>query len=631
MPYRAPTLSSPTSPRGRRRWVGLGLLAATTVGASLAAWRMRVAPPTSAEPVAAARPLPWPTQAHAWMVHRASDGSRQIIYGPLRFEERAGRVVEVAPVRFEASLVAAVPVTTGWVFVAADGAVAASETFLGAPRPMGRFPCDFKVPRDTVGRAALLGEDGSLWTTSGSSPLSRSPLPGEVRAATFVDGLHGAAVLRDGRVMLTDDGGQRWEPRPIAPDVAWSASPEPGGVVVETTGGRLALRWDAPPEPARPDAARPRRTQETRESEGRLRPFINRRYELFQASGSVARCGRSGVSPEPSLATEQRRYTCRADRPLRSLMLLPLAFQRNVDATDLLTGTEAGPVRGRFWRPRPDRTGETLVRVSWMGVDELGAFHGATHPSGRGLGVRWPIEQRGPIRVEASSRRGVLVSSHDPSTGPVLAWGTGSRPFVRVREAFVELGLSGMRSFFVPSADGGVMAVFSSPLFEEGRETWSTRYAERGPQVGVGLSLGPDGAVRGRRGYVGDDPGLMMIGRDGASVGPVVRDNSEPPRWRMLSVEDGKNPALPSIRWEHIAACASGRGDGPTLSVAYPPIALERAGASGGATVVSRAELEVLPEGAVCVRSLSLSGRRLTALAGDRFDGALRCEPSGAR
>jgi hypothetical protein len=225
----------------------------------------------------------------------------------------------------------------------------------------------------------------------------------------------------------------------------------------------------------------------------------------------------------------------------------------------------------------------------------------------------------------------VLVSSHDPSSGPVLAWGTGSRPFVRVRDAFVELGLSGMRSFFVPSADGGVMAVFSSPLFEEGRETWSTRYAERGPQVGVGLSLGPDGAVRGRRGYVGDDPGLMMIGRDGVSVGPVVRDNSEPPRWRMLSVEDGKTPGLPSIRWEHIAACASGPGDGPTLSVAYPPIALEGVGAAGAATVVSRAELEVLHVGAVCVRSLSLSGRRLTALAGDRFDGALRCEPSGAR
>ena len=39
MPYRAPTLSSPTSPRGRRRWVGVGVLAAAVVGAAFAAWR----------------------------------------------------------------------------------------------------------------------------------------------------------------------------------------------------------------------------------------------------------------------------------------------------------------------------------------------------------------------------------------------------------------------------------------------------------------------------------------------------------------------------------------------------------------------------------------------------------------
>jgi hypothetical protein len=631
MPYRAPTLTTPPSPRGRRTALGLGVLAAVAALAVFAIRQVRVAPPTSAEPVRAVAALPWPTQAHAWTVHRESDGARQILFGPLRLHESARHAIEVAPVRFEASLVAAVPVTIGWVFVAADGTVAASAGFLDAPRPLGVFPCDFKVPRDSVGRAVVLGEDGSLWTTTGAGPLSRSPLPGAARAAAFMDSLHGAAVLRDGRVMLTADGAQHWDLHRIARDVAWNVSPERGGIAIDTTGGRQVYRWDTAATPAASEAARPQRTQVTREVEGRLRPFINSRHETFHASGTVARCAPSSVGPEPSLATEPRRYTCHADRPLPSLMLLPLAFQRNVDATDLLTGTEAGPVRGRFWRTRPDRTGETLVRMTWMGVDELGTFHGVTHPSGGGLGVHWPIEQRGPLRVEASSRRGVLVRTHDLAGAPVLAWGTSARPFVRVRDAFVEIGLSGMRSFFVPSPDGGVVAVFSSPLFEEGRETWSTRYAERGPQVGVGLTLGPDGAVRGRRGFVGDDPGLMMIGRDGASVGPVVRDNSEPPRWRLLSVEDGRTAALPSIRWEHIAACAAGRGGGPTLSAAYPPIALERAGASAAATVVSRAELEVLPDGEVCVRTLSLSGRRLTALAGDRFEGALRCEPAGAR
>lgn len=631
MPYRAPTLTTPPPPRGRRAALWVGVLAGAAAVGFLTVRRVRVAPPVSLEPPRAAVALPWPTQARAWEVHREHDGARQILFGPLRFHETAGHAVEAAPVRFEASLVAAVPVNIGWVFVAADGTVAASAGFLDAPRALGRFPCNFKVPRDSVGRAVVLGEDGSLWTTTGAGPLSHSPLPGAARAATFTDSLHGAAVLRDGRVMLTSDGAQHWDLHPIARDVAWNVSPELGGVAIDTTGGRQVYRWDAPAAPAPSDGARPQRTQLTREAEGRLRPFINGRYETFQASGAVARCAPSSVGPEPSLAAEPRRYACRADRPLRSPSLLPLAYQRNADASDLLTGTEAGPVRGRFWRTRPDRTGETLVRMTWLGVDELGAFHGATHPSGRGLGVRWPIEQRGPLRVEASSRRGVLVLTNDPAGAPVLAWGSSARPFVRVRDAFVAQSPAGLKSFFVTSPDGGVVVVFSSPLFEAGREAWSTRYAERGPQVGVAVSLGPEGQVRSRRGFLGDDPGLMMIGRSGASVGPVVRDNSEPPRWRMLPLDEAESPPLPSVRWERIAACASGRGDGPTLSMAYPPIALERAGGEGESTVVSRAELEVLPDGALCVRTLSLSGRRLSALPGDRFSGALRCEPAGAR
>ena len=59
--------------------------------------------------------------------------------------------------------------------------------------------------------------------------------------------------------------------------------------------------------------------------------------------------------------------------------------------------------------------------------------------------------------------------------------------------------------------DGGVVVLFSSPLFEAGREAWSTRYAERGPQVGVAISLSPDGEVRSRRGFLGDDPSIGAL------------------------------------------------------------------------------------------------------------------------
>ena len=625
MPYRAPTLRVPAVPRSRRWSFGVAsVLAVATL--AIVAVRRRPAPTTAAAtPITRVRRLPWPGAAHAWTLHRTDDGARQIIYGPLRFGVAADGAIAVASVRFEASIIAAVPVATGWVFVTADGAVAASEGFLGAPRPLGRFPCAFKVARDSVGRAVAIGEDGSLWSTDGSGALVHSRTPGEVRAATFMDGSHGAAVLRDGRVVLTADAGQSWSRYALLDDVAWGVAPDEGGVAIETTRGREVFRWEGAGAPGRPGVSRPPRALAPRDEENRLRSFINARYEIFQTAGNIARCAAATVSAEPATAETQRRYVCRADRPLRPITLLPLAFQRTVDASDLLTGTESGPVRGRFWRTRPDTTGETFVRVTWMGVDEGGPFHGATSPSGRGLAVHWPLEQRGPLRVEAISRRGVLVSTHDQPTDPVLAWGTPERPFVRVGDPFVGQAPSGLKSFSVASPDGGVLAVFASPLFEASRETWSTGYAERGPQVGAALALDAIGTVRARRGFIGDDPNLMMIARVGDAVGPVVRDHSEPPRWRLLPVDGRDAPALPSIRWENIAACGPRAGTGPTLAVAYPPISLDRPGADRGPTVVSRADLEVL-DGSVCVRALSLAGRRLTARPGDRFDGPMHCE-----
>jgi hypothetical protein len=76
-----------------------------------------------------------------------------------------------------------------------------------------------------------------------------------------------------------------------------------------------------------------------------------------------------------------------------------------------------------------------------------------------------------------------------------------------------------------------------------------------------------------------------------------------------------------------IAACGGGATATATatMRVAYPPIALERAEADREHTVVSRADLEVVG-GTLCVRALSLGGRRLTAAPGDPFVGALRCD-----
>jgi hypothetical protein len=565
-------------------------------------------------------------------VHRGDDGGRDVVFGPLRLRVGADRAVKPAAARFESSIVAAVPVAGGWVFLTADGGVAATADFLGAPRALGRLPCAFKAARDSVGRAVAIDEDGALFTTDGTAPLTRSRLPdgAAVRAAAFMDGGHGAAVLRDGRVLLTADGAQSWDPFVFGDEVAWDVAPADGGVAIESTRGREVFRWEGTGAPGIRHHSHPPRVREERAAEESFRSFINARAELFAPSGALTRCAPSTLAAEPTPPDAQRLYACRAPRPLLPLAVLPLAYQPRVDATDLLAGAESGPVRGRFWRQRPDATGETFARVSWMGVDDGGRFHGVTHASGRGLGVRWPIEQRGPLRVEAATRRGVLVWTTDPVDHPLLGWGTPERPFVRVPDAFVAQSPAGLRSFASPSPDGGAVVVFASPRFEAAREAWSTGYAERSPQVGVALAIDPTGAVTARRGFVGDDANLMMIARTPTAVGPVVRDKSEPPRWRVLPLAGGTAPTLPSLRWENIPACGAARATGPSLEVAYPPIALAVDAPEHESAVVSRAELEV-GDGAVCVRAIALGGRRLTALPGDRFDGALRCERAPRR
>ncbi len=628
MPYRAPQLSHAPTERPRR-WVGATVAAVALAGVGLVGvLSLRRAEP-AAVPVPREEPPPWPSQARARTAHRDADGTQQVLFGLLRFTVTRSGQVAVAPARFDATVIAAVPVTTGWVFVAADGSVAASETFLGSPRAVGRFPCAFRVARDSIGRAVLIGEDGSLWTTDGSSNgLTRHRLPAEVRAATFVDATHGAAVLRDGRVMLTDSAGQRWEGFDIGRDVAWAVVPGVGGVTFETTGGSKSHRWGLGARTAVEVDQRVGQAPLPREVEDRLRAFINRPYERFEAAGSAARCQHAGAAQEEPAREEPRRYVCRSEQPVAPLTALPMLRRRNVEARDLVAGTEAGPVRTMFWRPRGGAAQETLVRVGWRGADELGSFTGATSPSGLGLGLRSLVSDRGgPLTVSAFTRRGALVLLRDGGT-PTLAWGTPERPFVQVHDDFVEQDLPGMRSFFVASPDGGVTTVWSRPLYDAATETWSRGYVARHQQVGVALVIDVQGAVRERRGFVSDDVALQMIARTTGSVGPVLHGAGEPPRWGLLPVEGGDAKGLPSVRWADIAACDAPGVPGAAMDVPYPPIGLDGWTAPGEVGAVSRAELELTADGRVCTRAVSIAGRRLTATAGDTFEGAMRCQPA---
>ncbi len=623
MPYRAPQLSHAPTERPRR-WVGAAIATvsvAAIVGGSVLVVR-------SAEPAVTQvrRPDPpaWPSQAHAWEVHRGEGNTRQVLFGLLRFTI-GPRGISVATTHFDDTLIAAVPVTRGWVFVSADGTVASSETFLGAPRPVGRITGAFSVARVSVGRAVILGEDGSLWTTDGDgNGLVRHRLPADVRDATFVDATHGVAVLRDGRAMITDTAGQRWEQFHRGIDVVWAVSPGTGGVFLEGTNGPWTYRHGSTVGEV---VRRPDRTQLSRAEEDQLRPFINRRYERFEGAGPMVRVRRPGGTPEPAPREEPRRYTCRSESQVVPLTALPMLRRRNVDARDIVMGTDAGPVRAMFWRTRSSASPalQTLVRVSWRGADAQGPFSATTSPSGAGLAMQTVVDARGgPLTVSAFTRRGALVLMREGGP-PVLAWGTPGRPFVRVHDAFVEQYAVPPRSLFQTSPDGGVTVTWSRPLHDSAAETWSRGYIGREQQVGVVMVIDPTGVVRARRGFMSDDVSLQMIARVDGSVGPVVHDTGEPSRWRFIPVDGGDPKGLPPMRWSDIAACDGPSAGGATMTVAYPPIGLVGWTSPGEMGAVSRAELELTTDGRVCTRAVSVAGHRLTATAGDGFEGAMRC------
>lgn len=624
MPYRAQKLTdAPAAPRPRRTWLAAVTVTAVFAGSGVAVAMLRAGEPPPA-PQARPAPLPWPSQAHAWEVHRADGNTRQVLFGLLRFTLGPGGT-SVATTHFDDALVAAVPVTRGWVFVAADGTVASSETFLGVPRPVGRVAGAFRVASTSVGRAVIMGEDGSLWTTDGdSNGLVRHRLPADVRDATFVDAARGVAVLRDGRVMATDTAGQRWERVDLGLDVGWAVSPGVDGALVETTGGPWSYRWGTGLGAPRAVGRRLDRAQLPRAEEDQLRPYINRRYERFESAGPSVRVQRSGAGPDDLARVSPRRYVCQSDREVPPLTVLPTVRGRRVYARDLLSGTDAGPVRAMFWRPVPDTAQETLVRVAWRGADERGAFTAATSPSGRGLGLHSPVDDRGPLQVVAFSRRGALVRTSEANREVVLAWGSPDRPFVRVRDPFVEQDHGSVFVFTTPP-DGGVTVVWGRLLHNATQETWSRGYIDRTAQVGIAMHVDPTGAVRARRGFVGDDPWQRTIAWTDGSIGPLVHDTDEPQRWRLIPMDGSAPKVLPTLRWADVPACDGPGVAGAGLTAGLPPVMLQRSDGQGTIEVATQAELNLLSDGRVCIRALSLSGRRLTAIPGDGFDGAIQC------
>lgn len=205
-----------------------------------------------------------PPEFHALAGIAGCDGTRGIAEG-LRAEVQGSSVTLSEPgptVQSQATEVA-----DGWIFEGFVGnhpVLFASERFTGTLRPIGRVPAGVGgLSDDSRGRAVLLAhEHGALWMADGHGITRVESLPGPVRDAAFEDAGHGAAVLRDGALHETRDGGTTWRRVALASDLALSVAYDGSALRVATNRGWFALDAGAlrplarPPEHPCPHAAR---------------------------------------------------------------------------------------------------------------------------------------------------------------------------------------------------------------------------------------------------------------------------------------------------------------------------------------------------------------------------------------
>jgi hypothetical protein len=147
------------------------------------------------------------------VAERLPDGTILVLCGGLRAELRGGAVT-LADDFFNAPVVRALHVAGRWLFVAADGTAARSDSFLG---PLRRL--ETAVRAETValvpggdGRASAVDVDGRVVFSDGAGDFAAAPaqpaLP--VFLARFADPLNGWAQLESDERYTTTDGGRRW-------------------------------------------------------------------------------------------------------------------------------------------------------------------------------------------------------------------------------------------------------------------------------------------------------------------------------------------------------------------------------------------------------------------------------------
>lgn len=146
------------------------------------------------------------------VLERPADGSLRGLCGGLRVELTPASTT-LGDVAFHARIVRAMHLARAWVFVAADGAVARSDSFLGELAPLPSLDLPDTVVEGGAGVASAIRADGAVLRTDGSTPFDATPSQPPARAARarFTGPQHGRAELESGEAFFTVDGGAHWQ------------------------------------------------------------------------------------------------------------------------------------------------------------------------------------------------------------------------------------------------------------------------------------------------------------------------------------------------------------------------------------------------------------------------------------
>ncbi len=181
----------------------------------------------------------------------ASASETLVALGAVRAVLR-GHEVFFADERPAARIIGAARNARGWTFATIDGQLWAADEFLGELRFMSQIAGEIQV-NPSAGMLVAIDESLSVTLCDG---VATSRWPAEAtRSAAFVDERFGAAVLADGRVKVTFDGGRTERELSLEAGAARAVELVSGSLVLQTSDGLRAIAPDATLAPAQRVAA----------------------------------------------------------------------------------------------------------------------------------------------------------------------------------------------------------------------------------------------------------------------------------------------------------------------------------------------------------------------------------------